>query len=140
MPPRRKLSRPENPMSEKTETKAKKRPRGASKRKSRTRKTRPYPASSFEDAIPLAEAIQTHASGERVKRLTLLKQLEKSPTSSATKMLITNSSKYGLMKGSYVAEWLELTTLGKTATDPNATERQRLEARLQVAIKGDSRR
>jgi len=53
------------------------------------------------------------ASGEKVRRLTLLQQMDKSPNSSTTKMLITNSGKYGITKGSYVAEFLELTPTGK---------------------------
>ena len=39
----------------------------------RTRTVRPYPASSFEEALPLAEAIHEYASSEKVRRLTLLK-------------------------------------------------------------------
>src|SRR2546422_464531 len=75
----------------------------------RTRTSRPYPASSFEEAIKLADAIQKYAAGEKVRRLTLLGHLNKSPTSSSTQMLITNSGKYGITKGSFVADWLELT-------------------------------
>jgi len=38
----------------------------------RSRQARPYPAAPFEEALTLAEAIQTYASGQRVRRLTLL--------------------------------------------------------------------
>src|SRR5438034_11021335 len=69
---------------------------------------RSYPSSSFEEALPLAQAIQSFASGERVRRLTLLGQLNKSPTSGATRNLISNSTRYGLTTGSHTAEWLEL--------------------------------
>ena len=79
----------------------------------RQRQSRPYPASTFKDALPLGEAIMRLASGEKVRRLTLLQQMDKSPNSSTTKMLITNSGKYGITKGSYVAEFLELTPTGK---------------------------
>jgi hypothetical protein len=37
----------------------------------RTRKPRPYPASSFKDALPLGEGIMKYAAGEKVRRLTL---------------------------------------------------------------------
>src|SRR5438046_823572 len=60
----------------------------------RTRAARPYPASSFNEAAPLGTAIHQYASGQRVRRLTLLKQMQKSPTSGPTKQLITNSGKY----------------------------------------------
>ena len=82
----------------------------------RTRVARPYPASSFEEALKLAEAIQKIAPGGKVRRLTLCEQMKISPTSSSTLMLITNSGKYGITKGSYVAEWLELTPDGKLAS------------------------
>lgn len=59
----------------------------------RARTQRIYPALSFEESLVLADAIQTHASGERVSRLTLLKAMNLSPTSSATQILITSSGK-----------------------------------------------
>src|SRR5258708_4608890 len=65
----------------------------------RTRTPRIYPALTFEECLRLAEAIHVHASGERVSRLTLLKAMNLSPTSSATQILITSSAKYGLTKG-----------------------------------------
>lgn len=102
----------------------------------RTRTPRIYPALSFEESLVLADAIQTHASGERVARLTLLKQMNLSPTSSATQILITSASKYGLTKGSYAAEHVELTPEGKSASDKNAPPRQRTQTRFDLAIKG----
>lgn len=104
--------------------------------KTRSRKTRPYPAFSFEESLPLLDAIWAFAAGERVRRLTLLKGIEKSPTSSRVQNLITNSNKYGLTTGSYVAEWLEPTELGKKATNPSGTPREKLEARFALAIAG----
>jgi len=59
----------------------------------RTRTSRPYPASSFEEALKLAEAIQKIAPGGKVRRLTLCEQMKLSPTSSSTVMLITNSGR-----------------------------------------------
>ena len=105
-------------------------------RKPRTRVLRPYPASSFREALPLAEAIHRYASGQKVRRLTLLKQMEKSPTSSATQMLITNSGKYGITTGSYAAEWLSLTEAGSLASAPGPIARAKLRAQFQLAIEG----
>ena len=101
----------------------------------RARTTRIYPALSFEECLVLADAIQTHASGEKVARLTLLKALNLSPTSSATQILITSSGKYGLTKGSYAAEHLELTEDGKVASDKNSPPRAKTQARFNLAIK-----
>jgi hypothetical protein len=102
----------------------------------RTRNLRPYPAASFEDALPLGQAIQTFASGEKVRRLTLLGKMNKSPSSSATRLLITHSSRYGITVGSYAAEWLELTELGAIVTAPDTAPRARLEASFKLAIEG----
>lgn len=95
---------------------------------------RDYPAATFEDSLPLATAIHQHASGKAVRRLTLLEQLDKSPDSSTTRMLITNSSKYGLTKGSYAAEFLELTELGRDATSPEVSAPDMLAARFKLTI------
>ena len=69
-----------------------------------------------------------------MRRLTLLGQLNKSPNSSATRMLITNSSRYDLTSGSYAAEWLALTELGKIATISDTPPREKLAAQFKLAI------
>lgn len=102
----------------------------------RRRKARPYPASSFTDARPLGEAIMKHAAGEKVRRLTLLQQMDKSPNSGPTKMMITNSGKYGITTGSYAAEYLELTEQGRKAVDSSTTPRERRRASFALAIEG----
>ncbi|HUC02036.1 MAG TPA: hypothetical protein VMA75_03975 [Candidatus Paceibacterota bacterium] len=102
--------------------------------KRRKRTVRPYPGNSFEDSLELALQIQKFAAGEKVRRLTLLKEMEKSPTSSSTQMLITNSAKYGITTGSYVAEWLELTPDGKIASDVSLPEKETLQAKFRLAI------
>lgn len=102
----------------------------------KTRKARPYPASSFMDALPLGEAIMKYAAGEKVRRLTLLQQMDKSPNSGATKMMITNAGKYGITSGSYIAEHLELTEKGRIAVDPASAFRERKQASFELAIEG----
>lgn len=103
---------------------------------SRSRKARPYPASSFTDALPLGEAIMKHAAGDKVRRLTLLQQMDKSPNSGPTKMMITNSGKYGITTGSYAAEYLELTEKGRTAVDSSSSPRERRRAAFTLAVEG----
>lgn len=98
------------------------------------RKSRPYPASAFEDALSIAEAIMRYASGEKVRRLTLLQKMDKSPGSGATKMMITNSGKYGLTTGSYSAEYLDLTANGKIVVDQDRLEHERRAAAFELAI------
>lgn len=102
----------------------------------RSRKQRAYPAWSFETSLALAKAIQEHASGERVARLTLLGKLNKSPTSSQTQNLITNSTKYGLTKGSFAADYLELTAAGSLVSAATTSEAARVKQAFELAISG----
>jgi hypothetical protein len=102
-------------------------------RKKRT--VRSYPASSFEAALVLAREIVKHSPDGKIRRLTYLKLTERSATSSATAMLFTSSGKYGITKGSYVAEWLEVTPDGLVAVGAENTK-ERLEARFRLAIAG----
>jgi hypothetical protein len=115
-------------------SKKKREARGAAP--ARSRKARPYPASSFTDALPLGEAIMKHAAGEKVRRLTLLQQMDKSPNSGPTKMMITNSGKYGITKGSYAAEYLELTEKGRAAVDTTRPPRESRQASFELAVDG----
>lgn len=104
------------------------------RRRRRSRTPRTFPASSFMEALPLAEAIQRYAAGQRVRRLTLFEKLERSAESGSSKQLITNSAQYGLTKGSYTAEWLELTPEGDIASSDETRGRERLAARLELAV------
>ena len=70
----------------------------------KARRTTLFPVSSFEGAIAVANAIQKHASGQKVRRLTLFDQMGKSPDSGPSRQLIVNSNRYGLTKGSAVSE------------------------------------
>ena len=102
----------------------------------RKRHITPFPASSFEEALTIPNAIQKHAGGQKVRRLTLFDQIGKSPDSGPSRQLITNANKYGLIKGNYAAEHLELTPDGKLATSNDTPARDRLAARFKLAIQG----
>ena len=77
-----------------------------------------------------------HAAGERVRRLTLLEKMGKSASSSTTKMMITNSGKYGITTGSYAAEYFELTEKGAIVVNPQKPVRERRKASFDLAIEG----
>ena len=102
----------------------------------RSRTVRIYPAWTFEQSLPLAQAIQEHASGEKVSRLTLFKAIVKSPTSSASQNLITNSAKYGLTKGSHASDYLELTPNGREITSQEKGSIAYIEKCFECAIEG----
>jgi hypothetical protein len=80
--------------------------------------------------------MQKFAPGqERVRKLTLFDKIQKSPDSGPSRQLITNSSKYGLTKGGYQAEFIEITPEGALATADDVAPAVRLEARFKLAIK-----
>ena len=122
--------------SKRTKSKAKAKTKTRTGQASRARKARPYPASSFGDARALGEAIMQYAAGEKVRRLTLLQQMNKSPNSGPTKMMITNSGKYGITTGSYAADHLELTEQGRIVVDPTVSMAERQGAAFGLAIEG----
>lgn len=100
----------------------------------RTRTVRNFPASSFEEPLSFAKQILEYGSGQPVRRVSLFDHLGKSSESGGSRQLITNANKYGLIKGSYQAEMLELTTEGKKAADDQIQPRERTRARVQLAI------
>lgn len=118
-----------------TNDKSSTRSRSGSASTARARRAqRSFPAATFEDALFLANEIQRIGSGQKVRRLTLFDELGKSPESGPSRQLVTNSSRYGLTKGSYQSEWLELTPDGNAATSPESSPRERLRARFKLAI------
>ncbi|GEM_PF-6895329 len=106
------------------------------KRQKRSAIQRPYPVVPYREATVIGDAIFKFAAGGKVRRLTLLEKLERNPNSSATRMLITNSGKYGITVGSYAAEFLELTESGRTACNPEYDRRTRLDAQFKLAVTG----
>lgn len=102
--------------------------------KKRTRIVRNFPASLFADAEGFAKDVYRVGAGQKIRRLTLLEELGKSPTSSAARQAITNSSKYGLTSGSYNAEWIELTDKGRKVASESTSPRERERARIECAI------
>jgi hypothetical protein len=99
------------------------------------RRERKFPVITFEEALVLASAIQEHAGGQKVRRLTLFEKLDQSPDSNETRRLITASNQYGLTKGSYNAEYLELTPMGIDATGEDIPVAKQISARFELAIK-----
>lgn len=97
-------------------------------------RSRPFPPVLFASILRLGEAIQEHGAGQPTRRLTLFDKIGRSPESSASRLLITNSNRYGVTTGSYKAEHLELTKLGATATSPESSARAKLEARFRLSI------
>ncbi len=111
---------------------AKRRPRKSVHK--RVRQVKPIPACSFEEALGVPNAIQKYASGQRMRRLTLFDKMGKSADSGPSRQMVTNASRYGLIKGNYSAEYLELTPDGDLATSADAPPKEKLMARFKLAI------
>ncbi len=102
-------------------------------KQNRTTKS-PFPPVAFSNALPLAEAIQLYGAGQPTRRITIFDKLGKSPESSASRLLISNSARYGLTKGGYQADILELTPLGAVATSLDSPPLEKTAARFKLAI------
>lgn len=107
---------------------------GAHTAKKRERVTRPFPSASYVEAESFAKSVYDFASGNPVRRLILFGHLDKSPDSSASRDIITNSSKYGLTKGSYKAETIELTAEAQLIFGERGSPREKAKARVALAV------
>ncbi|MGA2630971.1 MAG: hypothetical protein ABSG54_12260 [Terriglobia bacterium] len=106
----------------------------ALKRARKQRTERKFPALTFEEALEIPEGIQKYASGQKVRRLTLFEKLNKEPDSVEARQLVTASGQYGLTKGGYQADFLELTPEGNEATSDGVAPAKKLQARFNLAI------
>lgn len=92
------------------------------------------PVGSFEESFNFAKEIYKLGAGEKVRRLTLFDNIGKSPDSGPSRMLITNSSKYGLTKGGYQADFLELTPKGLQSFSEEQSPSLALKAKFELSI------
>ena len=90
--------------------------------------------STFEEVIVLPRSILEHGVNGEIQRLTLLRKTNQSPSSSTTRALITNSSKYGLTAGGYAAWLLKVTDDGQMVSDHDQRTQEVIEKEFQLAI------
>jgi hypothetical protein len=95
---------------------------------------RPFPAGSFADSLTFAREMFALGSGQPVRRLTLFDHLGKAPESSASRVLITNANKYGLITGGYQADHLELTDDGRKVVDEATPAREQARTKVKLAV------
>lgn len=95
---------------------------------------RSFPHLPFEEAFTLADAIQTFAGSNAVRRLTLFDHLKRAPESGPGRQWVTTAARYGLIKGSAASEQLQLTPDGDVATNKDISPRERTRARIKLAI------
>lgn len=100
----------------------------------RKRRVNNFPTTPYEDSLEIANAIWKFASGQKIRRLTLFDNLDRSPDSGPSRALVTASSKYKITTGSYSADFLELTSDGAIATNPDEDPVRKLDASFKLAI------
>ena len=100
------------------------------------RKRRPFPRDTLKDALIIAQAIQDKNAGKPMKRIFVADAINRKPTSSDFKYLLSSSFQYGLTVGTEKAEYIELTQLGQSVTKP-LTPEEKTNTLQQVAQKPD---
>lgn len=103
-------------------------------KRGRGRKQRDYPLGVFEDSLEFSTQLYDFGSGEKVRRLTIFDKIGKSPESSQSRALITNSNKYGLIKGNPASEFIELSTEGLNANKEEVSPYDKQLIKLKLAI------
>lgn len=98
------------------------------------RAQRPFPACAFEEALEFAKALHTYGSGKPARRLSFFDHLGKAPDSGPSRQLIANANRYGLIKGNYSSDQLELTPDGERSVDEEAPKRERAKSWIKLAI------
>ena len=83
-----------------------------------------FPRMPLNKILDLAETIYELGEGDPVPRLVVFDKLGKSPESGPSRMLITTSNAYGFTTGSYVAERLGITELGKSIVSKEKSQRR----------------
>jgi len=87
-------------------------------KKREIRSRRPFPKFSLKEAIVIAQGIQDKNAGKPMKRLFVADAINRTPSSSDFKYLLSSSFQYGLTLGTEKAEYIELTDLGQSVTKP----------------------
>jgi hypothetical protein len=100
----------------------------------RRRIVRNFPAAPFEEPLAFAQQMFVFGGGSPVRRLSLFHHIGRSPESGASRQVITNAGRYGLIKGGYQSDILELTPDGLRAVDPQATSREQQRTRIKLSI------
>ncbi len=77
-----------------------------------------FPKDSFEEALQIAQAIEDKNSGNPLPPQEVAIAINRSPGSSAFRILLSSSNKYGLTTGSFNTPRIAITDLGKDIVEP----------------------
>ena len=98
---------------------------------------RPYPTHTLEDALSVASAIRRANAGQPYSRELLAKSMGTTHGSSAFKMKLNSSAKYGLTEGGNSDDRISLTPLGEAIVSPRG-EDERRQAMMEAAVQPET--
>ncbi len=93
-------------------------------------KTQPNPKGkkilrySLDQTLKIGKSIEENNAGNSYNRIDLCKSLDLAPNGSTFRLLLVASNRYGLTKGNYSADKIELTELGSSIVAPINDENQ----------------
>lgn len=85
---------------------------------------RPFPKHSLQEALKIAQAIHDKNNDRPMKPMFVAEAIGRKPDSSEFRLLLSSSFRYGLTKGSYASEGIELTPLGSSIVKPVDPEKR----------------
>jgi hypothetical protein len=89
--------------------------------------SRPFPKHTLEEALKVAQAIHEKNNDKPMKPMFIAEVIGRKPDSSEFRLLLSSSMRYGLTKGSYVSDTIELTPLGSSIVKPIDPEKKVLD-------------
>ncbi len=101
------------------------------KEKTRKYRSRLYPKKTLKEALQIAKSIQDNNAGEPYNKIDVSKSVQLTPGSKKFKALLATSTSHGLTTGSYRAEYISLTGLGRSIVAP-LSDKERNEAVLRA--------
>jgi len=82
----------------------------------------PFPRYALKKALKISESIEKNNAGQPFDRLDLANAMNASPNSSGFRVLIISAARYGITKGGYMSDKIELTSLGSSIVAPTAND------------------
>lgn len=96
--------------------------------------SKPYPPDTFKNCLVLARAIRDNGLDDSIRRVTVLRRLDRQPDSRASRDLVTNSNKYGLTTGGNHAETVGVSEEAKSILNAEDAGRRAREGEFDLAI------
>lgn len=79
---------------------------------------RPFPKHLLQESLKIAQAIHDKNNDKPMQPMFVAEAIGRKPDSSEFRLLLSSSLRYGLTKGSYASEYIELTPLASSITKP----------------------